>query len=344
MPSSTTGVSADLDSGHPELGPRWGTGLALPARAVDTEGPLDVSAALSGLYEQSQLCTRFVPTGVKAQLKYLDLRSVQLAQLTISRAAWRMPDHPDFTVCFSIGGTIRSSINGEAVVTESGQCIVASPGGPVDVEYLTDDCRGLLVRFDRAFMEQELAAMLGRTLPKPLRFKLFVEPRAIAPFEEVLRLVCRDVEKPILTSHQALTERLLRLAASGLLVGAYHNYSDELSEPGGFTGPRPIQIALDSLEADPLRFATVGELAQVVSLSVRALEDGFKRHVGTTPFQYQRLVRLRRAHEDLINANPYDTTATAIACKWGYNNYGRFASEYRRIYGRTPLEDLRSSD
>lgn len=347
MLSSTGRVPAHPGSGPAALGPRLRGTRPMKTVAVDTTDPAEFARALGSLYERSHVSALSGHACVKARLKHLDLRDerldVRLAQLTISRATLRMPDHPYFTVCWSSRGSARSSVNGEAVVTEQGECIVASPGGPIDVEYLTDDVHSLIVRFGQAFMERELAAILGRPISKPLKFNLFPEISALGPFKDVLHLLRRDAEKPILTDHQLLAERLVRLAANSLLVCANHNYIDELRAPTRFTGPRPIQIALESLEADPLSFATVGDLAEVVSLSVRALEDGFKRHVGTTPLQYQRRVRLRRAHDDLLEANPYDTTATAIAFKWGYNNYGRFAAEYRRIYGRTPLEDLKGS-
>ena len=51
---------------------------------------------------------------------------------------------------------------------------------------------------------------------------------------------------------------------------------------------------------------------------------------------------MARAHDALLAANADTTTATAIAHEWGFLHYGRFAAEYRLLYGRPPAESLRS--
>ena len=55
------------------------------------------------------------------------------------------------------------------------------------------------------------------------------------------------------------------------------------------------------------------------------------------------LERLARAHEDLRGADPTrGDTVTAIAARWGFLHFGRFAAEYRRAYGQTPRTTLHS--
>ena len=84
-------------------------------------------------------------------------------------------------------------------------------------------------------------------------------------------------------------------------------------------------------------------LTAAVGLSVRALDDGFARYVGTPPMTYLRQVRLTRAHEELAGADPEDTTVTAVARKWGFGHYGRFAADYQRRFARKPSETLRTN-
>jgi AraC-like DNA-binding protein len=56
---------------------------------------------------------------------------------------------------------------------------------------------------------------------------------------------------------------------------------------------------------------------------------------------YLRNLRITRAHEELMAADPFTTTATAVARKWGFGHYGRFAADYRRRFGHKPSETLR---
>jgi transcriptional regulator GlxA family with amidase domain len=98
---------------------------------------------------------------------------------------------------------------------------------------------------------------------------------------------------------------------------------------------------LELIESRPAEIETVADIAATVGLSVRALDDGFRRYVGTSPMTYLRDVRIARAHEDLIAAEPDMTTATAVARKWGFGHYGRFAADYRQRFGRKPSQTLR---
>jgi AraC-like DNA-binding protein len=64
--------------------------------------------------------------------------------------------------------------------------------------------------------------------------------------------------------------------------------------------------------------------------------------VGTPPMAYLRQVRMARAHEELLGADPGRTTASAVARKWGFGQYGRFAADYARRFGRKPSDTLRT--
>ena len=97
-----------------------------------------------------------------------------------------------------------------------------------------------------------------------------------------------------------------------------------------------------AIEKDPAGIETVADIARAATLSVRALDAGFRRHVGIPPMKYLRRVRFARAHDALVAADADITTATAIAHQWGFLHYGRFAAEYQRIYGNTPAESLKS--
>ena len=59
------------------------------------------------------------------------------------------------------------------------------------------------------------------------------------------------------------------------------------------------------------------------------------------PMAYLRMVRLRRAHAALREANPGETTVQAVALSLGLLHQGRFAVSYRAIFGEMPSETLR---
>ncbi|MCU1610665.1 MAG: transcriptional regulator, AraC family [Pseudonocardiales bacterium] len=77
-------------------------------------------------------------------------------------------------------------------------------------------------------------------------------------------------------------------------------------------------------------------------VSIRSLQEGFRRHLDMTPTQYLREVRLARAHEDLRLAEPSQATVTRIAHNSGFTSVGRFAQMYAKRYGNHPSETRRS--
>jgi len=82
-------------------------------------------------------------------------------------------------------------------------------------------------------------------------------------------------------------------------------------------------------------------VADHVGLSVRALQQGFAKHVEMVPTALLREVRLRHIREILLDSRPDDTSVTTVAASWGFFHVGRFAGQYRAAYGESPSETLR---
>jgi len=59
------------------------------------------------------------------------------------------------------------------------------------------------------------------------------------------------------------------------------------------------------------------------------------------PMAYLRMLRLRRAHVALREANPAETTVQSVALSLGLLHQGRFAASYRAMFGEAPSETLR---
>jgi transcriptional regulator GlxA family with amidase domain len=75
---------------------------------------------------------------------------------------------------------------------------------------------------------------------------------------------------------------------------------------------------MDIIEGGPHLPLTTSTLARQCHVSVRTLQEGFQRHLGMmSPMAYVRVVRLRRAQRDLRSADPFHSTVSAIAHRWG---------------------------
>jgi len=84
------------------------------------------------------------------------------------------------------------------------------------------------------------------------------------------------------------------------------------------------------------------DIAAAIGVTPRTVQYIFRRHLGTTPLEYLRRVRLHRAHHDLQVADPAVDTVMAIAGRWRFSHPGRFSMAYKKAFGRPPSRTLRA--
>jgi len=232
----------------------------------------------------------------------------------------------------------------DTIDTTPERAAVFTPGLPADIHW-SGDCAQLCLMIDRADVEQELAAMLGRTVTTPLTFTPSMELTRGAGkiWRTALDLLVRQVEEPDgPLRHPVAARNLEKLLIDNLLLAQPSNYHEALLAPQPKAGPRPVLAAIELLESHPERSWTPVDLARRVSISVRSLQEGFHRRVDTSPMAYLRELRLTRVREELKAGSPDSITVTEVAGRWGFVHLGRFASAYRRKFGEPPSATLRA--
>jgi AraC-like DNA-binding protein len=60
------------------------------------------------------------------------------------------------------------------------------------------------------------------------------------------------------------------------------------------------------------------------------------------PARYLRLRRLNAVRRELLRAKPGTVRVTDTAMRWGFWELGRFAREYRALFGELPSETVAS--
>jgi AraC-like DNA-binding protein len=83
---------------------------------------------------------------------------------------------------------------------------------------------------------------------------------------------------------------------------------------------------------------TIEELAELGNMSVSCLHNKFKQVTGITPMQYQKKVRLQEARRLLLDG----ANVTETAMRTGYQSATQFSREYKRLFGLSPLQYIRS--
>lgn len=104
--------------------------------------------------------------------------------------------------------------------------------------------------------------------------------------------------------------------------------------------PRIVKRAEDWLDADASVRPSIQEMSRVLGVSPRQLYRAFDAEVGMSPAKFVRQHRMTQARLELVNADPAETTVTHVAQSWGFWELGRFAVEYRQLFGESPSETL----
>jgi AraC-like DNA-binding protein len=95
------------------------------------------------------------------------------------------------------------------------------------------------------------------------------------------------------------------------------------------------------LKADPARPLYIAEVAAAVGTSIRALSAVSHEHLGMGPKRFLLLRRMHLVRQALIKANATVSTVTDIATEYGFWQFGRFAGEYKSLFGESPSLTLR---
>ncbi|MGW6378083.1 AraC family transcriptional regulator [Rhodococcus sp. NPDC055112] len=313
---------------------------AFQARTLD-----EARAAVGGTYYPHRLAQLTTDSDLD-----MSLRTVQLGPVSVGRLSYGADVRIDlgelesaYHVSIPMSGGIESEAGGESDVVTPGRASIYLPHRSTRITRWSADCVVYGIKFDRAYLESELRALLGRPVGKPVNFDpvLDLSSKAGASWLALVRTLAAELDDDSsLLYNELVSSRLVDAVTTGLLLAANHDSSDILDSPAQAARPRTIGRAIDAIHAHPEDSWTVSRLATLVGVSVRTLQDGFQRYVGVAPLAYLRDVRLERAHEDLIRSNPAVVAVTDVAYRWGFRHLGRFALDYRKRYGQPPSQTL----
>ncbi|WP_425570639.1 helix-turn-helix transcriptional regulator [Pseudonocardia adelaidensis] len=282
------------------------------------------------------------------------LRGVRTEHLTVGLMRFGQPTLVDpgrtgaYHVNVTLAGPIASASDDEETVSTAGHATVFAPHRTHRLTHCAEGAAQLGIRVDRALLDGELEALLGRPVRAPVEFALEFDlgspaGRAWSASLELLLSELDDPDGPI--GRPAVRAYHERLLATGLLLAQRHSYTEALRD-GALRGgaapatPRAVRRVLDVVQGRPQEPYTIADLARVAGVSARRLQEAFREHVGSTPMEYLRSVRLDRVHEEL-RAGAVGVTETAY--RWGFTHPGRFARAYRQRFGVLPSETARTS-
>jgi flavin reductase (DIM6/NTAB) family NADH-FMN oxidoreductase RutF/AraC-like DNA-binding protein len=247
-----------------------------------------------------------------------------------------------YLVQVPLSGAARVRIGRREFASTPRVASVVNPTDTLRMEW-SGDCGQLIVRFESTFVESLLASYLGHTLRHGLRFQgeLDCDSHGSRRWLEFVRHVVTQIESDPAAAPGPLASRQLEQAMLALLLDAQpSDFSEQLARDRSGCTPRHVRRAVEFIEAHVAEPIGIDEIVAASGASMRSLYEGFRRHRGTSPMEFLRFLRLRRVRDELSSAQSAKTVSD-VATRWGFYQFGRFAAQYRQLFGETPSATLR---
>jgi AraC family ethanolamine operon transcriptional activator len=111
--------------------------------------------------------------------------------------------------------------------------------------------------------------------------------------------------------------------------------------------PAPVDVRGDIvtagreyIEAHLCEEIRMSQLCRHVNTGIRYLQIAFRERIGISPYQYIRRRRLHLARQLLRGADCREVTVRQIARRVHCSHVGRFAVDYKRLFGESPSATL----
>jgi len=212
--------------------------------------------------------------------------------------------------------------------------------GPLDVRLDTNHTQ-LMALVHLGFLQRHIAHdLLPALLGIGENHQSQVSRRLVHPFAAWMKRILAVAEQHPETLVADATVNTIEQELLTLLMRIAEAFRPHFVLPSTPARWRSLTQALEFLRyAEPAR-VTITELCQAAGVSERTLQYAFREVFDTTPLSFLKHRRFHAARRQLLASKEDAATVTEIAVAQGFYELGRFAVEYRRIFGELPSETL----
>lgn len=313
-------------------------------RVISTRDLDDARRLVADVYCPHRLEVSSTDTPLNLRHNRVRLDDVALNYMDYGTAVRIVPGVLDsfYLVQIPLRGGSEVTSGDASIQSDPRVAAVPSATEPLDMVW-REDSPHFVVYVSRRAVERRLAELTGREAPVPLRFRLdmkLTDPE-IRGWTSLVQLLRRDAEDATVSLHPTVRRQVADSVVTGLITTQPHNLNGWMERDAPPAAPKAIRLAMECCDTGEDGGTTVADMARHAGVSIRALQEGFRRYVGMTPTEYLRDSRLRRAREELARCRPGERTVAEVAYAWGFNHLGRFAGAYYDRFGELPSDTLR---
>jgi AraC-like DNA-binding protein len=247
-----------------------------------------------------------------------------------------------YRISLPLNGQMEYERGRASGMVDTASAAIFMPGDSVAVKRWPGHTSVLSIKLDRAVVDSALAGMIGGPASRPVSFSSAMSLKT-GPAAAWMRLASDLWHLRSLLENPLIAAPFADSLARGLLLSAHHTYSKVLEQAARVPKPAVVRNAIDYIEENASTPLTISQISRHCHVSTRTLQNAFRSHVGMSPLQYARRIRLGKLHTELKVSDPDSITVSSAAHRWGFLHMGRLAAEYRSIYGELPVRTLKSS-
>jgi AraC-like DNA-binding protein len=266
---------------------------------------------------------------------YIETALPDLRLLRANRHLSRAPVMYEPGIVIVCQGRKRGFFGGREFVYDADQYLAVAVPVPFSMETDASEGEPLLALYLRLDLAVATELMLQLDPPTSLA--------AAAPLGLVASPMDARLQDSVLRLLQALTSPPeARVLGPGIVREIYYRVLS--GEQGGSMraalsaqGPfGKVTRAIRRIHSDFGERLDVDRLAREAGMSVPSFHSHFKAVTHTSPMQYLKSTRLHQARLLMLRGG---MTAAAASAQVGYESASQFSREFKRMFGRTPLDE-----
>jgi AraC-like DNA-binding protein len=278
---------------------------------------------------------------------HAELTRIEMPRLWMQRGCETLPRIVHSTVStdrppiFFLTKADQASIRHRGKDLGFGEIVVEAPGS-THHHQSSGPCHWATLSLTRNDLAAASRALLGRDLPASSITQFSRPP--ISAMSRLLKLqsaAAQLADSPAETSAQPEPSRALEQALLHTMITCLSEGMPVQTGWGALHHSAIVARFEEVLAANYDQPLHLAEICAAIGASERTLRISCMEHLGMGPVRFLWLRRMHLAHRALILAVPGTATVTEIATANGFWELGRFAVEYRALFGEPPSASLR---
>lgn len=299
---------------------------------------------VAGMFKQHRLEIKGAGSQLSATASRVDLGPITLVHLQHGADVFVDPEALEdfYLMQIPMDGVGQCIVDGAAIEMRRGTACIVSPAQRVQM-HLQQDCRYLIMKVGREYLQAQLSSELDCSPYRPLQFQPDIQlcGESVAGVVNLIgHLEDRGFSGDPLYARHDFQSSAASMLVRSMLYSFRNNYSDRLDKSPPVVRPRYIHMAQAYVEAHLTTKLTPSEMAKAACMSVRALYRGFREHLDMTPMEYVKERRLLKIRE-LMSSSTAEHSVAELGLQFGFDHLGHFAASYRQRFGELPSQTLR---